>query len=280
MCWGSIGRLAWSVGTQGQKGYRWHKEALGLLGVYRCQGATRECQGASGGVGCEGCIGAGKKCRYSGVRRGIGGIRRHWGSWGCTGVRGPLGSVRGHQGVWGVRGVLGLARSVGTQGSEGYRWHKGALGAPRGCQGAFGAVRGHQGCRGCQGCIEDGRWTWSPITLGPTPGCHHNHWFPLGSDLAKAKQVTEMSSADYYIHLELYLVTVCTFVSMLPSPHILTHNVKKCYMDYILCRPIYAYTYTINLMYYNTMVLIMENYFPHQTSELGTSYCKCQADLM
>ena len=61
----------------------------------------------------------------------------------------------------------------------------------------------------------------------------HSHWFPLGSDLphqgqarvpvegpitptgfpwgvtylAKAKQVTEMSSAGYYIHLELYLVT-------------------------------------------------------------------------
>ena len=35
----------------------------------------------------------------------------------------------------------------------------------------------------------------------------------------------------------------------------------------------------INLMYYDTMVQIMKNYFSHQTSELGTSYCKCQADL-
>ena len=51
-------------------------------------------------------------------------------------------------------------------------------------------------------------------------------------------------------------------------------------MDYILSRPIYAYPYTINLVYYDTVVLIMKNYFSHQTSELGTSDCKCQADLM
>ena len=75
-----------------------------------------------------------------------------------------------------------------------------------------------------------GKWTGSLTTLGPSPGSQHSHWFPLGSDLphqdqarvpvegpitptgfprgvtylAKAKQVTEMSSAGYYIHLELY----------------------------------------------------------------------------
>ena len=84
--------------------------------------------------------------------------------------------------------------------------------------------------------------------MGHSPGSQYSHWFPLGSDLphqgqarapvedpitptgfpwgvtylAKAKQVTEMSSAGYYIHLELYLVTVCTFVSMLPN-HIFLH---------------------------------------------------------
>ena len=136
-------------------------------------------------------------------------------------------------------------------------------------------------CRGHWG----GKLIGTTTTLGPSPGSQHSHWFPLGSDLphqgqarapfqgpitstglpwgvtylAKAKQVTEMSSAVYYIHLELYLVTVCTFVSMLP---------------------IYAYPYTNNLMYYNAMVLIMKNYFSHKTSELGTSDCKCQADLM
>ena len=145
--------------------------------------------------------------------------------------------------------------------------------------GGIGAVRGYQGY------IGDGRWTGSPITLGPSPGYQHSHWFPLGSDLphqgqarapvegpitptgfpcgvtylAKTKQVTEMSSACYYIHLELYLVTVCTFVSIAASLHILTCNVKKCYMDYFLSRHIYTYTYTINLMYCNTMVLIMKN---------------------
>ena len=88
-----------------------------------------------------------------------------------------------------------------------------------------------------------GKWTGSLPTLGPSPGSQDSHWSPLGSDLphqgqkrapvespitptgfpwgvtylAKAKQVTEMSSAGYYIHLELYLVTVCTFVSMLPN---------------------------------------------------------------
>ena len=29
-------------------------------------------------------------------------------------------------------------------------------------------------------------------------------------------------------------------------------------MDYVLSRPIYTYPYTINLMYYTTMVLITE----------------------
>ena len=51
-------------------------------------------------------------------------------------------------------------------------------------------------------------------------------------------------------------------------------------MDYVLSRPIYVYPYTINLMYYDTMVLIMKIYFSHQTAELGTSDCKYQADLI
>ena len=56
----------------------------------------------------------------------------------------------------------------------------------------------------------------SPIT---PPG------FPWGvTYLAKAKQVTEMCSAGYYIHLELYLVTVCTFVSTPPN-HIFLHTI-------------------------------------------------------
>ena len=70
---------------------------------------------------------------------------------------------------------------------------------------------------------------------------------------------------------------ICIYAT---SSQILTCNVKKCNIDDFLCRPIYTYSYTINLTYYDTMVLITKNYFSHQTSELGISYCKCQADLM
>ena len=92
----------------------------------------------------------------------------------------------------------------------------------------------------------------SLTTLGPSSGSQHSHLFPLGNDLphqgqtrapvegpinptgspwgvtylAKAKQVTEMSSTCYYVHLELYLVTVCTFVSM-PPHHIFLHTMKR-----------------------------------------------------
>ena len=67
--------------------------------------------GPLGGIrGCRdlrGVLGAGRESRYSGARRGIGGIREHWG------LQEVLGAVRG------VRGVLGLGGSVGTQGPEG-----------------------------------------------------------------------------------------------------------------------------------------------------------------
>ena len=143
---------------------------------------------ASGGVGdVRGVLGAGRECRYSETRRGIGSIRGHWGSPRCVG--------------------------------------------------------------GCQGVYWGGKWTGSPTTLGPSPGSQHSHWFPLGSDLphqgqarapvegpitptgfpwgvtylAKAKQVTEMSSAGYHIHLELYFMIVCTFVSR-PPHHIFLHT--------------------------------------------------------
>ena len=54
-----------SVGTQGQKGYRWHKGHWGFL----------EGVGGTGDV-----LGADRECRYSGARRGIGGIRAIGGS--------------------------------------------------------------------------------------------------------------------------------------------------------------------------------------------------------
>ena len=53
------------------------------------------------------------ECRYSGARKGIGGIREHWGSFEVLGLLGASG------GVGGVRSVLELAGSVGTQVPEG-----------------------------------------------------------------------------------------------------------------------------------------------------------------
>ena len=67
---------------------------------------------------------------------------------------------------------------------------------------------------------------WGASGLGAQP-----HWAPVQCPstptdspggviyLAKAKQVTDMSSAGYYIHLELYFMTVFIFVSM-PPHHI------------------------------------------------------------
>ena len=155
------------------------------------------------------------------------------------------------------------------------------------------------------GLYWGGKCTGSPTTLGPSPGSQYSHWFPLGSDLPHQGQARapvegpitptgfpwgdlpgqgQASDRNELCRLLYTFGTIfcdslhiCIYAT---SSHILTCNVKKCYMDYFLCRPIYAYPYTINLMYYDTMVLITKNYFSHKTSELCTSYCKCQADLM
>ena len=146
-------------------------------------------------------------------------------------------------------------------------------------------IRGSQGCRGFRGCRVSvmhwgGKWTGSPTTMSPTPGSQHSYWFPLGSDLPDQGQASDKSELCRLLytfgtifHDSLH---ICIYAT---SSHILTCSVKKCYTDYFPCRPIYASPYTINLMYYDTMVLITKNYFSDQTSELGTSYCKCQADL-
>ena len=126
-----------------------------------------------------------------------------------------------------------------------------------------------------------GKWTGSPTTLGPSPGFHHTHWFPLDSDLPGQGQTSDRNELCRLLYTLGTILCdslhICIYAT---SSHILTCNVKKCYMDCFLCRPIYAYHYTINLMYYNTVVLIMKNYFSHKTSELCTSYCKCQPALM
>ena len=167
-----------------------------------------------------------------------------------------------------------LTGSVVLRGQKGYRWHKGHQGAHRG----VGVIKG---VRGVGVMHWGGKWTGSLTTLGPSPGSQHSHWFPLGSDLpgqGQASDSNELCRLLYTFgticHDSLHIYIYAT------SSHILTCSVKKCYTDYFLCRPIYTSPYTINLTYYDTMVLITKNYFSHQTSELGTSYCKCQADLM
>ena len=57
---------------------------------------------------------AGRECRYSGVRRGIGGIGRHWE------LQEVLGLLGGVMGVGGVRGVLGAGRACRFSGQKGY----------------------------------------------------------------------------------------------------------------------------------------------------------------
>ena len=93
--------------------------------------------------------------------------------------------------------------------------------------GVLGAIRGIRGCRGCQRCIGvasglEAQPHWAPFQGPSTPT-----GFPWGvTYLAKAKQVTEMSFAGYYIDLELYFMTVFTFVSM-PPHHIFLHAIFR-----------------------------------------------------
>ena len=99
------------------------------------------------------------------------------------------------------------------RGQQGYRRHQG-----------IGATRGYWGLSVGVGCALGWQVDWEPNHIGPqSQGPSTPTGFPWGvTYLAKAKQVTEMSSAGYYIHLELYLVTVCTFVSTPPN-HIFLH---------------------------------------------------------
>ena len=98
-----------------------------------------------------------------------------------------------------------------------------AIGASRECRGHWGGrgieAWGQWGCGGIG--VTDGLGAqphWAPVQGTSTPT-----GFPRGvTYLTKARQVTEMSSAGYYIHLALCSVTVCTFVSTPPN-HIFLH---------------------------------------------------------
>ena len=138
---------------------------------------------------------------------------------------------------------------------------------------------------GVSGCIGGVKWTGSLTTLGPSPGSQHSHWFPWGSDLHGQGQASDRNELCRLLYTFGTVFCdsfhVCIYAT---SSHILTHNIKKCYMDYFLCTPIYAYPYIINLMYYNTMVLITNNYFSHQISQLVwlggvyVHFSMCQTD--
>ena len=63
-------------------------------------------RGTSGGV--SSVLGAGRECRYSGARRGIGGIMGHWGFLGGVGdAQGHFGGVRGLLVCRGCQGYIG-----------------------------------------------------------------------------------------------------------------------------------------------------------------------------
>ena len=126
-----------------------------------------------------------------------------------------------------------------------------------------GGVRrnwGTLGCKGCRECIGGGRWTGSLTTLVPSPGSQHSHWFPLGSGLPDQGQTSDRNELCRVLYTLGTIFSdslhICIYAA---SSHILTCNVKECYTDYVLSRPIYAYPYTINLIYYDTIVLIMKN---------------------
>ena len=110
---------------------------------------------------------------------------------------------------------------------------------------------------------------WEPDHIGPQSRVPALPLVPLGSDLPGKGQASDRNELCWLLytfgticHNNFHLCIYAT------SSHILTCNIKKCYMDYFLCRPIYTYPYTIGLMYYDTMVLITKNYFSHQMSEL------------
>ena len=85
-------------------------------------------------------------------------------------------------------------------------------------------------------------WTGNLTTLGPSPRSQHSNWFPLGSDLPHQGQASDrhelcriLYTFGTIFHDSLH---ICIYAT---SSHILTHNVKTCYTDYVLSRPIYAY---------------------------------------
>ena len=92
---------------------------------------------------------------------------------------------------------------------------------------------GVTGSVGVPGVYWGGKWTVTLTTLAPVQGPSTPTVSPWGvTYLAKAKQMTGMSSVGYYIHLELYFMTVFMFVSM-PPHHIFLHAIYIHYPDLV-----------------------------------------------
>ena len=188
----------------------------------------------------------------SGVYWGLAGTL---GTQGSEGVSGGLGAPSGCRGPFGrCQGCIGASRDCRYSGAK---WGIGALGAPRGCRGLFGGVRGVLGWQ-----VD-----WQPNHIGPSTGSQHSHWFHWGSDLPGQGQASDRNELCRLLYTFGTIFHdsfhICIYAT---SSHILTCNIKKCYMDYFLCRPIYTCPYTINVTYYYRIVLIMKNYFSHQIS--------------
>ena len=163
-----------------------------------------------------------------------------------------LEALRGHEGGWGYMWQnSSLTNRLITCHAHLQKYHSWQLDFCSGSRGCQGASRGVGGITGLAGGVRGhlgGRWTRNPTTLGPSPGSQHSHWFLLGNNLphqgqarapvqspitptgfsggvtclTNARQITEMNSAGYYIHLALHLMTVYPFISMLPN-HIFLH---------------------------------------------------------
>ena len=124
-----------------------------------------------------------------------------------------------------MRGVWGTGRDSRYSGARRGMGIRGALGAPRGCRGPFWGC--HGSIRGCQGCIGVASGLGAQPHWGPVQGPSTPTGSPGGvTDLAKTKEVTEISSVGYYIHLELYFKKVVTFVSMIPH-HIFLYAILR-----------------------------------------------------
>ena len=74
-------------------------------------------------------------------------------------------------------------------------------------------------------------------------------------------QLTQITYAALYKHLELLSSDSLPLCIYMTSSHILPPNACKCYQHYFPSRPIHAYPSMSTLVYYYTNVLLEKNYF-------------------